>query len=289
MKTQHGVQEEVAEVAESIALEATTEQHTAEAVAVVDVKVGEVLPPEPKPAEIKLPEGAKVSYQDLGKERALEVAGMDDKVVALKTTLREDILKVLAGPTDSWPSYIAGFTMVIAGRETEGKDIRSLRNVKSQVTRVLGSARADLPGVKAKLEDKSKRWEVVIKELPKRSNAGRPAANTTGQPAAAAGAALPSPAAAEAAAKGEVVETNIGELITLCRKTAERLREVSIGKKSPFGEFVAIQVLDMLETSQRTYQTAYPQFVKNDKLNIQALRIHLGMDEPPAPMPAKAA
>lgn len=214
---------------------------------------GEVLPPEPATAEIKLPVGATVSYADLGRSRAKEIAGLDEKIAESRGTLREDILKVIAGPVESHGSYISGFTSEMAEREGKGKDVRTLRNVKSQVQRVLNAFKANPITVKAALENKAERWDVILKKLPKRSAAGRPEKTSatpskSGEPAASEGSEIPS---------NIETATDCGKMIQGLQDIAARLRDVAKGKKAWFAEYFAVNVLEAMEMSRVDFQKLY--------------------------------
>lgn len=227
---------------------------------------GEVLAPEKPMPVFTLPDGAKISYQDLGKKRATEVAKLDERIVATRTTLRADIASIIeASPPESWGTYIAGFTAVMADMEAKGHSIQSLRNVKSQVTRVMSAAKADKPKVLAQLKDEKQRWEQVLKALPKRSNAGRPPADA--QPEAGKGASIPAPAVAQAEKNGEISEVNIPELIERTKAHAKRLMEVSIGKGSPFGQFIAHRTLKAIEIAEKDFHKTFADTVPGGKLN----------------------
>ena len=216
----------------------------------VKVVEGVVLAPEPAAVEIKLPEGATVSFADLGRTRAKEIAGLDEKIAETRSTLRDDILKVIAGPLESHGTYISGFTSEMAEREGKGKDIRTLRNVKSQVNRVLSAFKANPLTVKAALENKAERWDVIVKNLPKRSAAGRPSVTpaASGQPAAAEGGEQPSDLD---------TATDSGAMIESLHKIASRLREVAKGKKAWYAEYLAVNVLEAMETSRDHFQKLY--------------------------------
>ena len=211
---------------------------------------GEILPPEPAAVEIKVPEGAKVSYQDLGRQRAKEIAGLDEKIAESRSTLRDDLLKVIAGPVESHSTYLSGFTQEMAERESKGKDIRTLRNVKSQVNRVLTAFKANPISVRQALENKSERWDIILKKLPKRSAAGRPSAipGTSGEPTAADG--------AESASNIETA-TDAGKMVESLSVIAKRLREVAKGKKAWFAEYLAVSVLEAMEMSREHFQKLY--------------------------------
>lgn len=208
---------------------------------------GEVLPPEPAKPEMNLPEGASISYAKLGEERAKEIASLDEKVAGVRTTLRQDVLKVLQGPEAAHGTYIAGFTAVMAQREASGKDVRTLRNVKSQVSRVFKAYKANPRQVLETLKDSGKRWDVMLKALPKQSNAGRPSTGAA-QPEAGKGGEIPS---------NLETATDVAEMRNSILAIAERMREVAKGRNQPYAEYVAVEIIDAAHAAHRDFAKVF--------------------------------
>lgn len=210
---------------------------------------GEHLPPEPAKPEVNLPAGAALSWADLGRARAKEIANLDEKIAETRTTLRGDVLRVLEGPAEAHPTYVAGFSTVMAEREAKGLDIRTLGNVRSQVRRVFKAFKANPSAVLAELKNSGKRWDVMLKALPKQSNAGRPSKPEGGQPAAQEGAAI----------GVESVEklTDVGAMVESLYAIAARCREVAKGKKAYYGEYIAVEVLETLNIAKGDFQKIY--------------------------------
>lgn len=224
---------------------------------IVKMVEGEHIPAPAETPKVELPEGATISFQQLGEERARAVVKVGEQAQSLVAQVRADVVKVLTAAADFWPSYLSGFTMVQGKLEAEQKDTRHLRNIKSQVSRVLKAAKGNPVTIKALMES-GKPWAEVIKSLPKQSNSGRPT-RAGAQPAAGEGA----QAAVDASiiqSDGTVKEVNINDLISGIRTVATQLVAVSKGKKSPYGEYIGQQVLDMLESALGTYQNEMRDF-----------------------------
>lgn len=239
----------------------------------IDVKGNPVQGPKEKQGKDEV--HAKLSFLDLGIQRAKEISANDDRTFGVQNTIRADLVTIIETPEEAWASYTDGFKAVLDKRTEAGKPTMSLSVLRSQISRVLNAAKRDSEGVTKKLNDSKLRWNVLLKALPKvKPTMGAPSQEKTAEQTA-----------IEA-------ETNVGTLVQVIAAAAKRL-EVIGRTHTPgtayYAFYMGKNIREFVEIAQAECLKLIGEHTVAGIIQHDALMVALDLVEEPKVTPAPAA